>query len=132
MTSTDKVIANTADRMMDNVEALAKKIEALAMEHGAAGWDMALAVARVDALSMVVSGFIFVGLAILCSYVVVKANRRFNRNGRDQFSDFIIMVGGPTLSVGCGIYGLPHLLSTWAWVGIFYPELWIASKLLDL
>lgn len=125
------------DRIAEVMARAAEAAEKLAIDHGGQAVDLALAVARIEALSIVATGFLGAALGAALLY---GANRFIRRAlvTKDTAEVFNECVGLWLLGVLCAVPGAVVLLvnigdalSIKAWVGVFYPEYWIAMKALS-
>lgn len=110
---------------------LIEKFEALATELAPQTLDTALTAARVAAASQTVTFFAFVGLAffLMRKARVAWPGSKWDEDGSPQNPDAFKVLG-------CGLFGFCSgivaviAFSVWPFVGIFYPELWIAKQVL--
>lgn len=125
------------DRMEEWAVALSGKLEQLAVAHGDKAVDLALGAARVDALYS-----ISIGLALVIVAVVAGCVSNWFRKQAIEASEtapaysdapFGWGVGAVLIGMGAaaiGVVALLKLSNAWAWAGLFYPELWIAKRVL--
>lgn len=125
----------TADRAMDMVESFAAKLETLAIELGPEVGDLALATARIDALSyifpqlLLVAGFLFITPKIVRFVIQWEAKAESPNKG---LAYFLSGIGGAAFFVISIVGKAWSFLSVWPWVGLYEPKLWIAYKVLGL
>lgn len=125
------------DRMEEWAVTLSGKLEQLAAAHGDKAVDLALGAARVDALYSLT-----IGLALMIIAVVAGCTSNWFRKQAIEASEtapahsdapFGWGVGAVLIGMGAAVTGalaLTKLANAWAWAGLFYPELWIAKKVL--
>lgn len=149
MPTTDEVegkalaVANKAldgvSSMMEAAGTITGKLTELAESHGQLVVDVALNVARVSAAQGVVTTFFQLLFSWIMLYIfnALRQNCRkaeAEHTGRGRFDpDGYHM--GMALSLGLTFIGLVVSLSyfnLWDFVGIVYPELWIAQSILKL
>lgn len=126
---------NDTTAVLDRVEvwgeALAGKLEQLALDHGDKAVDLALNVARLDAAS----GLMF-GVAALLTALAFFFAARFSigRLAEDPDAvgwEMVTGISGAAMVLLMGV-GLAHMLDLWRWAGVFWPELWLAKKVIGL
>ena len=126
---------DTADRALDMVESFAAKLEALAIEIGPEVGELALAAARVDALSYIFPQLLIVmGLLCIAPKIVrfvIQWEARAEGSGKGNA--YLISALTIVLFLVVSLIGkLWSFLSVWPWVGLYEPKLWIAYKILEL
>jgi len=133
MSNVEKII-DPVERMAAIMARAAEATEAAVAQHGNKAVELALLVARMEAIQVLVTGALSLGLALLCAWLA----RRCVTWGQTQYGDwddhpgpvFGAIFSGAAV-VGFGAAGLLRLASLKAWVGAFVPEYWIAAKALE-
>ena len=125
-----------AATFMDLAKEFALKVQELAIEHGPEAWELALLVARVDAISEIalpgIFAVMFLFSGICFSFPFRKGFKILKEGGRN--ADNWLLVGGFGVAGSVMFLGLAllELVNVWAWAGIIAPELWIAKSVLGL
>lgn len=120
-------------RTADAFSAFANKIETLATEYGPEVVDMALWVARIDALQVLSVTFLLVVLAVI-SALFVKPLNKWAKRVDPEFetpAPLLGYVAGLT-SIVLGFIFILRVFDPWPWVGVIEPQLWIARHVLGL
>lgn len=130
--SLDEAAANALNMGVDKLGELSDKFGEIALAHGQDAVDLGLNVARVSAGSELVSGLLFLALSII---LIVFCNKYYRWLTKDE-ADFcaspacMIVGGGWCAAVIGSLMSAKYIINLWAWVGIFYPELWVAKEIL--
>jgi len=113
--------------------------ETFVAENAQAGIDLALLYARVDAASLIVSGFFAILIVYTFGAIMADGAARYHEeylegNGRAMDSGwdvatFCIRFVSYVISI---IIFLSTFLNVFRWAGIFYPEVWVVHKLLGM
>ncbi len=126
-------MADVSNKALDTVTGFAHQLTELAQQQAPAAWELAKGVARVSAGAGVFYGIGF----LIFSIIAAKLSKRLWRWAKRVDPDG----DNPTVAVpffvglvSCGflVASLGYLLDIWNWVGLFYPELWIAHGLLRM
>lgn len=128
------------DRSAEAVEVFASKLSTLAESYGPEVADVAMAAARIDAASGLITGLVLLGFAIVLSVLswrILKSGHRAYQEGSAYSDDgafrlivgaLIGLVSGVLMIIAC----VDGLFSVWRWAGVIQPELWIAKTVLGL
>ena len=119
---------------MENLETkfveLIEKFEALATEIAPEVLELGLMAARVAAAESVMRLLLLVGVA----WLLIRHSTRLIREGTFSIDDGPDkkLIFGSFLSAAAAAFGISAFIriSVWPFVGIFYPELWIAKQVL--
>jgi hypothetical protein len=89
--------------------------------------DLALAALRIEAASTLATPL----LLLLLAYFLYRVAKRIYGIEKDETGDgqFTLMFGTPIIAA-LFVLGVFKLINVWAWVGIFYPELYAVHKFL--
>ena len=105
---------------------LIEKFEALAVDVAPDAIELGLATARVSAAAGLIQGIVALGIGILGGFIMYRmAKWELKRDG-----DCIISCLVSAIPVLVTVFGFVQIVNVWSWVGIFYPELWIAKQVL--
>ncbi len=99
-------------------------------KYGPVAWDTVLWLVRVDAIQTLFLGCLFLIGFILSVYWGKKLFIKGLKEAEPHpgvLGFFLLLFGGG----GFGIAVLDSLLNIWIWVGIIYPELYLAKMALD-
>lgn len=152
MTEQNPVMEETAKTIADVREAatvMFQKLQELASEHGEQAIELALAVARVDALSNVIVPTVL----LLSTFIYWSWWHKYPRENYERMREVVQKRredrGSTHLNADeeaiAAIFWVPSILGIivtliflgmtaarlWAWVGVFYPELWLAKKAME-
>jgi hypothetical protein len=127
------------DKLGEKLVEIMAKLEGLAATHGSAAVDLALNVARVSAAADIAIGIGFAlsvfACARLCAFLSAKHQVWQAAPDRREWDDspwlfFLVFaaIGGGALAIVSAIY----LFNLWNWVGLIYPELYLAHRLVGL
>lgn len=109
---------------MENLDQIIGKADKLLSQHGQDLTDLALYVARLEAIQIILAGFIFLCLALACAYV---SYRIAYKDPDWEPAIAFLCVFGLVFFVG--------MLICWsqleAWVGVFQPEVYLMSEILE-
>jgi hypothetical protein len=112
----------------DQLGQIASALTEAAKHYGPAAADLAFAAVRVSCIGTLAVGgvllFAVPGLAMLSRFFY----RRTDAIGDDHF----LTCAAGLASAACGVASTIILLNVWNWAGAFYPQLYIAHKLLNL
>jgi len=137
----DKTLEDKAVEILDAsqhaIGAFGDKLADLAKQYGPDVAEAALQMARVDAMSHLVTLLVLaVVLAIALKYAVLptwKWARTYKDSG--NYSDGFEYVPAVLLWMawsGCAAAVVIGLSNLWLWFGIFEPKLWLAKRILGL
>lgn len=113
------------------ISTFADKLGELAKQYGPEVADAAFALARIDAISTLLTPFLCL---VLCSAALRWAWKpAWEWSDKDKYGDreFAVFMGLCVLGVGV-LTSFFMLADVWAWVGIFEPKLWLAKRVLGL
>ena len=115
-------------------------------EYGSQAWDLALFAARVDAISALTLPIGKCLAIVLTSYVIYRLFKKTKEEiirrlekestGLDYYDEPVLAFASffqitfRILSLGFLGPLVYNLFNTWAWVGIFVPEVWIIKQAL--
>lgn len=135
--------AETADKMLDKAanmaEQIAGKMAALAEKYGPDVVNAGLAVIRIDGAQSLVVGFVLLGVVVTICVLGYKHAKRGHVKRAEKVIDmdtfgfgyiFPVTAGGVLaffMALGCA----DRLFSIWNWVQVFYPELYIAKRIIE-
>lgn len=98
-------------------------------KYGPAAWDIALWLVRIDVGQYIAIGF----LCMLLAYISYRYAQKFYKLSKENDYDYINLC----ILVWCfGVFPFSlatviNLFNVWNWVGLFYPELYLAKMALD-
>jgi len=130
-------LEDKAVSMLDGIGQMAAEVvdrfTQLAQQYGQAVVDMGLAVVRVEAASHLLVGLLFTVLGVVCLVKgTVPAWKAFRNNlEADHPGWFFLGCVCSVPTVVFGVLGFNRLFELWNWVGLVYPELWIAHRILE-
>ena len=104
---------------------LIEKFEALATDIAPDAIELGLMTARISAANNAILAIVGVAVAVYC----LPRGVRWFMTGPDDARHGIPGVANMIAGAVGGIIGLTHL-SLWTFIGVFYPELWIAKQVL--
>lgn len=119
------------DRLESHVASVADKMAELAEAHGQQFVDFGLAVARVDAANAaikIVLLWAISGLLVLCARSLLRWGAAQEEPERDMAKVAAVFCVG--LAFLPGLTGL--FAGAWPFIGVFYPEMWVAKQVLGL
>jgi hypothetical protein len=126
MTDTIEEIKETGlELAMTMLADLTSAATKLVESHGQDAVDLVLMAGRIDALSTFIPGFIWCLLAIGWYKIFKAIASEVNSANTDRLALQILSWAGGLIFF---ILSLKWLLNLWAWVGIFYPEIWLFHK----
>lgn len=99
-------------------------------KYGPVAWDTMLWLVRIDAIQYLGAGFICLGILIAILYWsirLIKEGIKEQEERKGVPGILLLVVGGTGFFVGTVV----NLLDIWNWVGLFYPELYLAKQLID-
>lgn len=121
----EQTITEAADKLLHAVEVYGPKATDLVLETG-----------RVAAFQTIVAGFVFLWMLFLILYCMWCCCLRMQSYKDDNISDGPLAWGAAIgvlglVGVVCLIGSLINLLNIFAWVGLWRPELYLASRALN-
>lgn len=119
---------------MDFTQYLDKALELGAKavnEHGQQAWETTLWIVRISTLQDLVVAIVGVIVALLFWFPIRKRVVSWaDRTNNDELIFPFVIFGGGAATIFGGI-GLVILFNVWTWIGIFYPELYLAKMALE-
>ena len=132
--TTDEAIANVIDKAMVGAEKLAQALQRMVEAYGSDAIDLALNVARIDAFSHLVPGSVCAVVATALFFFFRFAAKKWDEDYASQTGHYkhsswdVPTIISALLGTVLSVIAVAFLFNIWAWVGIFYPELWIVKK----
>lgn len=121
------------EQVTDLVREFAGKLSDLASQYAQPAWELALVTARVGALNELMPAIVSLFASIVAAYVSLFAYKKCDNIDytlRELFVTVSILSGFLSALL-CVLFFLT-IGNVYAWVGLFYPEVWLAYKLLGL
>lgn len=123
------------DKAVDTIgklETFAGKLVDLSKQYAPDVWNLARQVARIEAIQTLVYGFVWLVIASLAWVAAIKLFRVAKKDDWDNPGPIIGMGVGGIIGLFTTIAACENLLNIYAWVSLWYPELWMAKKVLGL
>lgn len=136
----DEALAKAVGDVSEGVAKLSSKLESLATEHGQVAWDLALNVARVQAASEIFAGLVALMIFLICLRFFLKGVKMGGTpvEGESSIQQDDREVKAAFIAIPSAIIGLISFVPTflylkdlWSWIGIVYPELYIAHQVME-
>lgn len=107
------------------------KLTKLAETHGGQAIEMAVAVARIEAIQTVVFGLIALASSIALWFFFVRKLRAANaERWAEPFPNGVPCLVSGALLIVAVLAAAVHLPNGWAWVGMFEPKLYLAKQIM--
>lgn len=124
MANIEQVVADAAEKLTRAVEAYGPKATELVLETG-----------RVAALQDIVRGLVFAAVCAICVLVVILCLKKAAKISEYDERKPVLFTGA--LFVGLGAIASllctgSYLINVSAWVGLYHPEIYLATKLLGM
>ncbi len=131
----NEVAITVIDKIDGRLQEMIDKISSLATEYGPDVVNLGFDVVRISGAYGIILGAVFLAASVVSYHVAVT----FNKSRRDADSWSSAELGceaGMGLSIlstlAFGVLTPFYLLDMWSWVAIFYPEAYLAHKVLGL
>ncbi len=118
--------------METKMDELAKRFAELADKYGPHVTEAALGAVRVEAYSVLVSGFLAGIAAVICGRACYKALRiaQAKKEGYELFAIICFFTG--CVCVLLTVAAVWKIVDPWVWAALFHPDLWLAKKVFHL
>lgn len=131
----NEVALKVIDKIDGRLQEMIDKVSSLTTEYGPDVVSLGFDVIRINGAYGIVLGMVFLIVSIVSYHVAVAMNK--SRKTADSWSaaEFGCEVGlgvSMILSIALGVLTPFYLLDMWSWVAIFYPEAYLAHRVLGL
>lgn len=120
---------------LTTILATAAKISAEAIQnYGPIAWETTLWLVRIDRIEMLCKGFLALAILIIFQkYCYIKlwewAEKKARSSDGTSYIPALVLTAGIYIFSPIGV--LLSLFNIWNWVGLFWPELYLAKIALD-